>query len=115
LEAAVRTYICLLPLAKNPRHALPDEKEFTHFSSVVRQLEDLLNFYLKEQDYDHAIGIIQAFQMPVDPAFQPRVKEALKKTAPKSAVMAAIGKLRKNPKSSQESGVCLHFKNRTEQ
>ena len=102
LEAAVRTYICLLPLAKNPWHALPDEKEFTHFSSVVRQLEDLLNFYLKEQDYDHAIGIIQALQMPVDPAFQPRLKEALKKTAPKPAVMAAIGRLRKYPKSSQE-------------
>jgi len=102
LQAAVRTYICLLPIAKNPRHALPDEKEFTHFSSVVRQLEDMLNFYLKEQDYDHAISIIQAFQIPVDPAFQPRLKEALKKTAPKSAVSAAIGKLRKYPKSSRE-------------
>jgi hypothetical protein len=102
LEAAVRTYICLLPLAKNPRHALPDEKEFTHFSNVVRQLEDMLNFYLKEQDYDHAIGIVQALQMPVDPVFQPRLKEGLKKTASKSVVMAAISELRKHPRNSRE-------------
>jgi hypothetical protein len=102
LEAAVRTYICLLPLVKNPRHALPDEKEFTHFSSVVRQLEDLLNFYLKEQNYDHAIGIIQALQMPVDPVFQPRLKEALKKSASKSVVIGAISKLRKHSRGSRE-------------
>jgi len=102
LQAAVRTYICLLPLAKNPRHALPDDKELTHFSSVVHQLENMLNFYLKELDYDQAIGIIQALHMPVDPVFQPRLKQALKKTASKSVVLAAIGELRNHPRGSRE-------------
>jgi HEAT repeat protein len=102
LQAAVRTYICLLPLAKNPRHAVPEEKEFTRFSSIVHQLEDLLNYFLKEKDYDGALGIIQAFHTAVDTAFQPRLKEALKKTSSKSVVMAAIGELRKHPKGSRE-------------
>jgi hypothetical protein len=102
IHAAVRTFISLLPLAKNPQHAVPEEKEFAHFSSVVRQLEDMLAFYLKEKDYEHALGIIEAFHLPVDPAFQPRLKEALKRTASKSNVMSAIGELRKHPKGSRE-------------
>jgi hypothetical protein len=102
LQAAVRTYICLLPLAKNPRHAVPEEKEFTRFSGIVHQLEDLLNYFLKEKDYDGALGIIQAFHTSVDRAFQPRLNEALKKTSSKSVVMAAIGELRKHPKGSRE-------------
>lgn len=101
-QAAVHTFISLLPLAKNPLHATPDEKEFTHFSGIVRQLEDILNYLLKEKDYDRAQSIIQAFQLPVDPAFQPRLKEALKKTSSRSVIMAAIGELRKHPKSSRE-------------
>jgi len=102
IEAAVRTYICLLPLAKNPLHAAPDEKEFAHFASVLRQLEDMLNFFLSENDYDHASVIIQALQMPVDPSFQPRLKEVLKKTRSKSVVKSTIGELKKHPKGSRE-------------
>ena len=102
LQAAMRTYICLLPLAKNPRHAVPEEKEFTRFSNIVHQLEDMLNYFLKEKDYDGALGVIQAFHMAVDTAFQPRLKEALKKTSSKSVVMSAIGELRKHHKGSRE-------------
>ncbi len=101
-QAAVHTFICLLPLAKNPLHTTPDAKEFTHFSSIVRQLEDMLNYLLKEKNYDRAQGIIQAFHLPVDPAFQPRIKEALKKTSNRPVIMAAIGELRKHPKGSRE-------------
>jgi hypothetical protein len=101
-QAALHTFICLLPLAKNPQHSVPDEEEFIRFSSVVRQLEDMLSFFLNEKDYDRALSIILAFQRPVDPAFQPRIKEALKKPASKSVVIAAIGELRKHPKSSRE-------------
>jgi len=100
--AALHTFICLLPLAKNPRHSVPEEKEFVRFSSVVRQLEDMLSFFLTKKDYDRALSIIQAFQRSVDPAFQPRLKEALKKTGSKYVVIAAIGELRKHPKSSRE-------------
>jgi hypothetical protein len=102
LEAAVRTYVCLLPLAKNPLHAAPEEKDFAHFSSVVRKLEDMLNFFLKENDYDRALVIIQALQMPVDPSFEPRIKEVLKKTVSRTFVTTAIGKLRKHPRDSRE-------------
>ncbi len=101
-QAALHTFICLLPLAKNPLHSVPDEKELIRFSSVVRQLEDMLSFFLNGKDYDRALSIIQAFQQPVDPAFQQRIEEALKKTASKSVIIAAIGELRKHPKSSRE-------------
>ena len=101
-QATLHTFICLLPLAKNPVHSVPDEKELVRFSSVVRQLEDMMNFFLKEKDYDRALSIIQAFHRPVDPAFQPRLKEALKKTGSKSVVITAIGELKKHPKDSRE-------------
>lgn len=101
-QAALHTFISLLPIAKNPLHATPDEKEFTYFSSIVRQLEDMLNYLLKEKEYDRAQGIIQAFQLPVDPAFEPRLKEALKKTSSRSVIMAAIGELKNHPKESRE-------------
>jgi hypothetical protein len=102
IEAAVRTYICLLPIVKNPSHAAPEEKDFAHFSSVVRKIEDMLNFFLRENDYDHALVIIQALQMPVDPSFQPRLKEVLKKIVSRTFVTTAIGKLRTYPKDSRE-------------
>ena len=101
-QAALHTFICLLPLAKNPVHSVPEEKELIRFSSVVRQLEDMLSFLLKEKDYDRALSIIEAFQRPVEPAFQPRIKEALKKTASKTVIIAAIGELKKHPKGSRE-------------
>jgi hypothetical protein len=102
IQAAVHTFICLLPLAKNPQHAAPEEKEIGHFSSVVRQLEEMLSFFLKEKDYDRALGIIEAFHLPVEPAFKPRINEALKRTASKSVVIAVIGELKKHPKGSRE-------------
>lgn len=101
-QAALHTFICLLPLAKNPVHSVPEEKELIRFSSVVRQLEDMLSFLLKEKDYDRALSIIEAFQRPVEPAFQPRIKEALKKTASKTVIIAAIGELQKHPRGSRE-------------
>ncbi|MGC1454449.1 MAG: HEAT repeat domain-containing protein [Nitrospirota bacterium] len=102
IQAAVHTFICLLPLAKNPQHAAPEQKEIEHFSSVVRQLEEMLSFFLKEKDYDRALGIIEAFHLPVEPAFKPRINEALKRTASKSVVIAVIGELKKHPKGSRE-------------
>jgi hypothetical protein len=100
-RAALHTFISLLPLAKNPQHSVPEESEIIRFSSVVRQLEDMLNFILNEKDYDQALSIIMAFQQKVEPAFQPRLKEALKKTASKSIIVAAIGELQKHPKGSR--------------
>ncbi len=101
-HAAVHTFISLLSLAKNPLHDAPEEKEVAHFSSVVHQLEDILTFFLKEKDYDRALGIIHALRKPVDPAFQSRIKEALKRTASKSIIVAAIGELKIHPKGSRK-------------
>jgi hypothetical protein len=102
IEAAVRTLIYLLSLVKLPGHARPDEKEITRFSGVVRQLEDLLSYLLKKKDYASATVIMRALHMPVDPAFKPRIMEALRKMASKTDIVAAIGDLRKYPKSSPE-------------
>jgi hypothetical protein len=102
IEAAVRTLIFLLSLVKNPRRATPEEKELNFFSGVVRQLEDMLSYILVKKDYDLAALIIRAFHMPVDPAFKPRMTEALKKTSTKPIIAAAIFEMRNHLKGSPE-------------
>ncbi len=101
-DAAIRTYISLLPHIRNPRHAAPLESEFSHFSNIVRQLEEMLSYLLKEKDYQRAKMIIQVFHAPVEPAFRARMAEALKKTASKPFLIAAINELRKSAKGSPE-------------
>lgn len=99
IEAAVRTLIFLLPLV-SPDVSAPGEKEIKLFSGVVRQLEDMLSYLLKKKDYDLAALIIRVFRMPVHPAFKPRMAEAAKKTASRTAIAATISDLRKYPKGS---------------
>ncbi|HUI46423.1 MAG TPA: HEAT repeat domain-containing protein [Nitrospirota bacterium] len=100
VEGAIRTLIHLIPIVKNPQHAEPSEQEINFFSGIIHQLEELLAYLLSKKEYEQAAKIIRAFQIPVDPAFKPRMAEALKKTGSKTTIIAAIGELRKNAKSS---------------
>jgi len=100
IEASVRTLLSLLDQVKNPFRTGPSEKEVALFSGVVHQLEDLLIYLLKKKDFDFAGQIIEAFHRPVEPAFHPRMMEALKKTAPRNIIVLAIEDLRKQPKES---------------
>ena len=102
IEASVRTLISLLPLVKSPYLDEPGEHEVALFSGVVHQLEDMLNYLLKKKEYDRAGHIIDVLHRPVDPAFRPRMMEALKKIASKTIIIAAIGDLRKHNKDAPE-------------
>jgi HEAT repeat protein len=99
IEAAVRTLIFLLSLVKNPHRSVP-EKELNFFSGVVRQLEDMLSYILVKKDYDLATLIIRSLRMPVDPAFKPRIVEALQKTSSKPVIAAAISDIRNHRKGT---------------
>jgi hypothetical protein len=101
-RSSVYTLISLIPLVKNLQHAKPEEKDITNFSGVINQLENMLNYFLKKKDYLCATRIINAFHLPVEPEFKPRMMEALKKTADKSGIIAAIDEIRKHPKDSPE-------------
>ena len=101
-RSSVHTLISLIQLVKNPQHAKPEEKDITNFSGVINQLENMLTYFLKKKDYQCATRIINVFQQPVEPAFKPRMMEALKKTADKSGIIAAIDEIRKHPKDSPE-------------
>lgn len=102
IEAAARTLISLIPLVKNPRRAGTAEKELSLFSGVVHQLEDMLSYLLKKNSYDLATVILKALHMPVGPEFQPRMMEALKKTATKPIIKSTITDMRTRPKGSPE-------------
>jgi HEAT repeat protein len=109
IEAAVRTLIFLLPLVKNPHRAATDEKELSVFSGIVHQLEELQSYLLKQKDYDLSSLIMRALQMPADPAFRPRLAEAIKKNATKAAIAATITEMRKHPKNSPEYASAFAF------
>ncbi len=100
IEAATRTLLFLLPLVKSSSQSKPSEKDIQLFSSVVRQLEDMVIYLLQKKDYDLATLIMRALRIPVDASFKPRMTEAMRKTASKTAIAAAIGDLKKYTKDS---------------
>jgi HEAT repeat protein len=102
IQAAVRTLIFLIPLVRNPQGTASEQEEVKRFSGVVRQLEELLGYLQKKKDYELAAVIIRAFHSTVDPVFKPRMTEALKKTASKSAVTDMIADMRTHPPESAE-------------
>jgi HEAT repeat protein len=102
IEAAVRTLVLLIPLVKSPMRSAPEEKAITRFFGIIHQLEDMLSYLLQKKNYELATRIIRALNLPADPAFKPRMMEALRKTTSKAAIVTAIGEMRKHPKSSPQ-------------
>ena len=104
IDAAMNVLISMIPLVKSSHHAVPDNKEIALFSSVIRQLEDMLNYLLSKKDYGHASLINNAFNTSVDPAFKPRMLEALRKNSSnsKTFITSTIVDLQKHAKGSPE-------------
>ena len=102
LDATLRTLIAILPLVKNPHHDVPDDNEIALFSRIVRQLEEMIDSLIKKQDYKRVSLITNAFNAPVDPAFKPRMLEALKKTSSKDFIVSMIADLQNYNKDSSE-------------
>jgi rubrerythrin len=102
VEAAARTLIFLLLQVKNPYQPVSEEQEVGIFSGIVRQLEDMLSYLLKQKDYDLASLIFRAFHMPVDPIFKPRLEEAIRKMASKTTIAATISDMRTFTKGSPQ-------------
>ena len=102
IQAAVRTLIFLIPLVKNPYGPSSEQNDVKLFSGVIRQLEELLGYLQKKKDYELAAVIIRAFHSTVDPVFKPRMTEALKKSASKSAIADMVADMRKRKSESSE-------------
>ncbi len=101
IEAAVRTLIFLLPLAKNPTRNATEDKETALFGGVIHQVENMLGYLFKLRNLRLALLLTRALQeFPAPPEFQKRIREAIKKTASKDNVGALISIMRANPKSS---------------
>lgn len=102
IEAATRTLIFLIPLVKNPSAAAVSKKEIRLFSGVVQQLEDILAYLLKKNNYQLATVITEALHMQVEPEFRPRMLEARRKTVTTSIIKDTIAEMRKHAPGSPE-------------
>ncbi len=102
LDATMRALIALIPLVKSPYHDTPSDKEIASFAGIIRQLEEMLNYLLNNKDYDRVSTISSAFHIPVDPAFKPRMLEALRKTYSKDFIISTIKDLQNYAKGSFE-------------
>jgi HEAT repeats len=109
IESAVHTLLFLLFQMKDHHHRVAEGKEVELFSSVVHQLEDMLGYLLRKKDYSTALLIGRAFQMPVDPAFKPRMMEAVRKTASRSTIRETIADLRRYSKSSPDYAAAYSY------
>jgi hypothetical protein len=102
IEASVNTLISLIPLVKDPHHIAPDDEEIAFFSDVIKQLEEMLSYLLDKKNYSAALLINNVFHASVDPAFMPRMTEALRKSSSKKIITTAINDLRSYAKDSPE-------------
>lgn len=109
IEASVRTLIFLLLLVKNPHRQNSEEKKIELFSRIVRQLEDMLRYLLMKKDYKLAVLIGQAFRMPVDPVFKPRMMEAIRKTVSRSGIIETLGDMRHFVKGSSDYNAAYSY------
>jgi hypothetical protein len=102
IEATVRTLMFLIPLVKNPYGDLSTEKDLHHFSSLIRHLEEMLTYLLKNKDYPLAALVVRSYHLPVDPAFKPRMIEAVRKASSRNVITAVVTDMRMNKKGSPE-------------
>jgi hypothetical protein len=102
VRAASRTLISLIPHAKNPPQTKPEEKDIKVFSGIINQLENMLDYLLKKKDYYYATLIVHAFRKPVEPAFRPKISDALKKASARPVIVGAIDETRRHLMDSFE-------------
>jgi hypothetical protein len=100
IESAVRTLIAVVPDVRHDGRPGSQEQEVSLFAGVIQQLEDILGYLRKKNDYNLATMIVNSFHTPVPPQFQPRMREALKRTATTDAVKDTIAEMQKLPKGS---------------
>jgi len=102
IDFSISTLIALIPVVRSPQHEVPTSREIALFSGVIHQLEDMLNYLLQKKDYERISQINDAFNLPVDPAFKPRMLEALRKTSSRTFITSTITDLQKYEKDSPE-------------
>lgn len=96
VRAAARTLISLIPHAEEESQADKQDKDATLFSAIITQLENMLEYLLRKQDYNYATLIVHALQMPVEPAFRMKVSDALKKASARLVIIGAIKEIRRH-------------------
>ncbi len=102
VRAAARTLISLMPHAKEESQANKQDKDATLFSAIITQLENMLEYLLRKQDYNYATLIVHALQMPVEPAFRLKVNDALRKASARLVILDAIKEIRRHVMDSSE-------------
>jgi hypothetical protein len=102
VEAVVRTLIYVLPQVRNPFIIGSDEKHMNLFSGVVGHLEEMLHLLLEKKDYSLSLLVLRAFRMPVEPLFQPRLADAIKRAGDRKIIGRLLGDIRSYAKDSPE-------------
>ena len=102
VRAASRTLISLIPHAKNPPQTKSEEKDIKVFSGIINQLENMLDYLLKKKDYYYATLIVHEFRKPAEPAFRPKISDALRKASARPVIVGAIDEARRHLMDSFE-------------
>ncbi len=100
LDASVRTLIFLLPMVKNEYWPGPPDRDTSMFNAVVHQLEIMLDYLLKNGEYDLATIIVRAYHIPVEPEFRPRLADAIQKASSRDVISAVVTDMRKSRKGT---------------
>lgn len=102
MEAVVRTLIYVLPQVRNPFASGAEEKYLNFFSGAVTQLEEMLHLLLRKKDYRMALLVLRSFRLTVDPLFQPRLSDAIKRASDRNTITRLLDEVRVMRKDSDE-------------
>lgn len=102
MQAVVRTLIYVLPQVKNPFASGAEEKYLNFFSGVVSQLEEMLHLLLERKDYHMALLVLRSFRLPVEPLFQSRLSDAIKRASDRKIITHLLDEARGTHKDSAE-------------
>lgn len=102
IESVVKTLIHILPHVKNPFVTLPRDKSLNLFSGVVGHLEEMLGILIEKKKFTLALMVLRAFRTSVDPLFQPRLLDAVRRAGDRRIIARLVDHVRSAPKDAPD-------------
>jgi hypothetical protein len=100
IECTTWTLISLIPFLNDQQQEQKQENRTQMLTGVMKQVENSLEYFLKQNNYEIVLQIVQALQMPMDAPLKTMISEVINKALPKSSIVKAIEELRKTVEDS---------------
>jgi HEAT repeat protein len=102
MECTTWTLISLIPFLNDQQQEQNKDNVTQVSAGVMKQLEKSLEYFLRQNNYEIVLQIVQALQIPMDDPLKKMVSEVINKALPKSSIVKAIEELHKAAEGSAQ-------------